>query len=172
MPKFLGLFLMPIISLVMFLFFIVIPKIDPLKTNIDKFRKYFDKFILFIILFFLYLYILTLLWNLGTRFNMGQLMTPALGLLFYYCGILIENARRNYFIGIRTPWTLNSENVWDKTHKLGGKLFKIAGIIAFLGILVPDYAFLLLFIPVISATIIVFVYSYLQYKKETKGVDL
>jgi len=71
---------------------------------------------------------------------MGQMMVPALGILFYYCGILIENAKRNWFIGIRTPWTLSNEKVWERTHKIGGKLFKIAGLIAFLW-----YFFLIMF---------------------------
>ena len=168
LPKFWGLFLIPIISLAMFLLFVLIPRIDPLKANIEKFRKYFDTFIVLIMLFLLYIYLLTIFWNLGARFNIGQLMTPALGLLFYYCGVLVENAKRNYFIGIRTPWTLNNENVWDKTHKIGGKLFKIAGVIALLGIFFPEYAFYLVIIPAVFAAIYSFAYSYFEYQKEIK----
>jgi len=140
LPKFWGLFLMPIISLGLFLLFLLIPKIDPLKANIEKFRKYFDGFIVLIIVFLFYIYFLSIAWNLGKRFDMGQMMVPALGILFYYCGILVENAKRNWFIGIRTPWTLSNEKVWERTHKIGGKLFKISGVIAFLGIVLPKYA--------------------------------
>jgi uncharacterized membrane protein len=166
MNKFWGLFLMPIISVVLFLLFIFLPKIDPLKENIKKFQNYFDKFILLIFIFLFYIYSLTILWNLGKRFNMGQLLAPAIGILFAYAGVLIENAKRNYFIGIRTPWTLASENVWNKTHKLGGKLFKISGIIAIFGFLFPDQAVYLVIIPVIISTIYSTVYSYLEFKKE------
>lgn len=165
-PKFWGLYLMPIVSLVLFLFFIFIPQIDPLKANIEKFRKYFDNFIVLIIIFLFYIHTLTILWNLGLRFNMGQFLTPALGLLFFYAGVLVENAKRNYFIGIRTPWTLNSDKVWEKTHKLGGKLFKIAGIIAILGVFIPDYAFFLVIIPAIFAVTYSIIYSYIEFKKE------
>jgi len=164
--KFWGLFLMPIISLVMVLLFLLIPKIDPLKENIQKFRKYFDRFIVLIMLFLLYLYLLTIFWNLGGRFNMIYTMVPALAVLFYYIGIMVENAKRNWFIGIRTPWTLSSEAVWDKTHKIGGKLFKIAALIALFGIFFGKYAIFFTIIPVILVAVYTFIYSYFEYQKE------
>lgn len=169
MSKFWGLFLMPLISVGMFLLFVLIPKIDPLKANIEKFRKYFDGFIVLVMIFLFYIYLLTIFWNIGLRFNMGQLMIPAMAILFYYCGILIENAKRNWSIGIRTPWTLSNEKVWDKTHQLGGKLFKIVGIVAFLGIIFPNYAFFLILFPVIAVSIYTVIYSYFKYRKE--GVE-
>jgi uncharacterized membrane protein len=104
--KFWGLFLMPIISLGMLLLFIFLIQIDPLKQNIQKFRKYYDGFIIAIIAFLFYLYILTLLWNFNIRFNMIQILSPAFAVLFYYMGVLVAHSRRNWFIGIRTPWTL------------------------------------------------------------------
>jgi len=168
LPKFWGLFLMPIISLGLFLLFLLIPKIDPLKANIERFRKYFDGFIVLVMVFLFYVYLLSIAWNLGKRFDVGQMMVPALGILFYYCGILVQNAKRNWFIGIRTPWTLSNEKVWERTHKIGGKLFKIAGLIAFLGILFPNYVFYFIFVPVLSAAFYTITYSYFEYQKETK----
>jgi len=171
MPKFWGLFLMPLISVGIFLLFLLIPRIDPLKKNIQKFRKYYDWFIVLFIAFFFYVYLLTLFFNLSKLplgFNFTQMMVPALGILFYYIGILTENARRNWFIGIRTPWTLSSEKVWNKTHKLGGKLFKIAGVIAFLGILLPPYAILFAVVPVLAVALYTIVYSYFEYQKQVK----
>jgi uncharacterized membrane protein len=85
--------------------------------------------------------------------------------LFYYLGILTENAKRNWFIGIRTPWTLSNDKVWNKTHKLGGKLFKIVGIVAFLGILFQKYVLLFIISAVIAVAIYIIVYSYFEYKK-------
>ncbi len=166
MSKFWGLFLMPIISIGIFLMFLLIPKIDPLKKNIDKFRKYFDGFIILLMLFLFYVYLLTIFWNLGSRFNMTLFMLPALSILFYYCGILIEKSKQNWFIGIRTPWTLNNERNWDKTHKLGGKLFKVAAIISLIGIVFPNYAFLFFIIPICIAGIYPIIYSYIEYKKD------
>ncbi len=169
MLKFWGLFLMPIISLGLFLLFLLIPRIDPLKANIKKFRKYFDGFMVLITIFLFYIYLLGIAWNLGKRFNMSQMITPALGIIFYYCGVLTENAKRNWFIGIRTPWTLSSESVWNKTHKTGGKLFKIAGLTAFLGMLFPNYVFYFIFIPVLLVVFYAIIYSYFKYQKEKRG---
>ncbi len=169
MSKFGGLFLMPVISLVLLLLFIIIPKIDPLKHNIEKFRKYFDGFIVLMMLFLFYLYILTILWNIGVRFNFVHLLVPIFSIFFYYCGILIQKAQRNWFIGIRTPWTLSNEQVWNKTHKIGGILFKIAGIISLIGILLPEYALFFVICPVIIASLFPVIYSYFAYQKLTKS---
>lgn len=166
MSKFWGLFLMPIISLVMFLFFLIIPRIDPLRANIEKFRKYFDWFIVLIMVFLFYLYLLTIAWNLGFRFNFVLSLIPAFSLLFYYLGVLIENAKRNWFIGIRTPWTLSSDRVWEKTHKIGGRLFKIIGVMTLLGIFFPSVALFFLIGIAILAGLYTAIYSYLEYKKE------
>jgi len=167
-PKFWGLFLMPFISVALFFFFILMPIIDPLKKNIEKFRKYFDLLIIFIFLFFFYIYILTILWNLGITFNMFLALIPAFGILFYFVGIVIEKAKRNWFVGIRTPWTLSNEAVWNKTHKIGGKLFKIAAIITFFGLILPKYAILLLILPVIAFSLYTIIYSYFEYQKQKK----
>ena len=164
MSKFWGLFLMPIISIGLLFLFILILEIDPLKENIKKFRKYFDGFVLLIIVFLFYIYLLTVFWNIGMRFDMGQLIIPALGVLLYCAGLLIENSKRNWFIGIRTPWTLSNEKVWDKTHRIGGKLFKVTGIIAFFGIFLPKYAIFFVIIPVISVVIYTIIYSYFEYE--------
>ena len=166
--RFVGLFLMPLISVFIFLLLMAVPKIDPFKKNIEKFKNYYEGFILFIILFLFYIYALSLAWNLDYRFNMTTMMTPALGLLFYYTGALTENAKRNWFIGIKTPWTLSSDIVWAKTHKLGGKMFKASGIIALSGIFFPKYAIWFILVPALFTAVYTFVYSYVEYKKLKK----
>ena len=168
MSKFWGLFLFPFILGGLFLFFSLIPRIDPLKENIEKFRKYYDLFILFFILFFFYLEILVVLWNLGYEFEMNQFMPPAFGLLFFYLGILMEKAKRNWFIGIRTPRTLSSDLDWERTYKIGAKLFKIAAITTFLGFLCGDLAKFFLIVPVILASGYTIVFSYFEYQKEVR----
>lgn len=164
--KFWGLFIMPLVSIALLLLFVAIPRIDPLKENIQKFRKTFDIFVILVLLFLLYLFGLTIIWNFGTKFNMIWALVPAFVGLFYYVGILVENAKRNWFIGIRTPWTIMNENVWNRTHKLGGKLFKISALIAVLGMLFEDYALWFVLVPVIAVSAYLVVYSYFEYQKE------
>lgn len=166
MPKFWGVFLLPVITILVFLLVILIPRIDPLKANIEKFRIYYDVFSVVLILFFFYIYFLTLVWNLGVIFNLVQLISPAFAVLLYYSAVIMENSKRNWFIGIQTPWTMSSEKVWNKTHKLGGKLFKVAAVIALLGMFLPAYAILLILLPVVLAAVYLVLYSYYEYKKE------
>jgi uncharacterized membrane protein len=168
MSKFWGLFLTPFMLAGLALLFIAIPRIDPLKANIEKFRKFYDIFIILFFVFLLSTHLQIILWNIGIEISPNVIFPIGLGLLFFYIGILCENAKRNWFIGIRTPWTLSNEVVWDKTHKIGGKLFKIAGVIALLGVFFQNYAFFFVIIPVISFSVYTIIYSYVQYQRETK----
>jgi uncharacterized membrane protein len=165
--KFWGIFLMPVITVAMFLLFLAIPSIDPLKENIAKFREAFNTFIFLIVAFMVYIYGLTLAWNLGyTGFQMSNALLPALGLLFVFVGSLIKKSKRNFFVGIRTPWTLSSDTVWEETHRVGGPLFKLSGLLALIGIFFPAYAFWFLFIPLIGSTVFLVLYSYVLFKRE------
>jgi uncharacterized membrane protein len=170
MPKFWGVFLLPLITLGMFVLFLVIPAIDPLKANIAQFRSAFNLFIVLMIGFMVYLYGLTLAWSLGyTNFRMSGAMLPAIGLLLIFIGFMLRQAKRNFFIGIRTPWTLSSDTVWNETHRLGAVLFMISGALAFIsGLFGGMTAFWLMFIPIIGSTIFLLIYSYVLYRRETK----
>ncbi len=171
MPRFWGVFLMPLITLGMFGLFLVLPAIDPLKANIAQFRETFNIFIVLIVAFMLYIHGLTLAWGLGYQsFKMSAAMLPFMGILFIAIGYLLRQAKRNFFIGIRTPWTLSSDSVWDKTHQLGSVLFMLSGAFAILGgFLGGMTAFWLMFVPLIGSTLFLVVYSYVLYKNETKA---
>jgi uncharacterized membrane protein len=72
-------------------------------------------------------HIMMLLMARGTRLNAIFIMTALVGALFLVLGTSMSGMRRNFIIGIRTPWTLASDDVWDRTHRLGGRIFMIAG---------------------------------------------
>lgn len=169
--KFWGMFLMPLVTLGMFALFITLPNIDPLKANIASFRSAFNLFIVLITAFLLYIHGLTLAWNLGYQsFKMSTMMLPFLGILFIFIGYLLRQAKRNFFIGIRTPWTLSSDSVWDKTHQLGSVLFMLSGALAFAGSFFGGtIAFWLLFVPLLGSTLFLVIYSYVLYRNETKA---
>jgi uncharacterized membrane protein len=88
-------------------------------------------------------------------------------LLFIFAGIMMRKAKRNFFIGIRTPWTLSSDRVWDKTHRLGSILFIILGILAMLGTFFVDNAIWFLMVPILATTLFLVIYSYVLYQRET-----
>lgn len=158
-----GLFFLPILLLGLFFLFKLLPKIDPYKHNFKQFKTHYDNFATIITAFLFYLYCLTIAWNLGFRFSMIQFMSPALAAIFYYAGVLTSVAKRNWFVGIRTPWTMSSEVVWNKTHALGGKLFKLTSLISLLGLIFPQLAIYLILFPVLIITATIFVYSYWEY---------
>lgn len=169
MGKFWGTFLLPVMMVGLTLLFLAIPSIDPLKKNIADFRGWFNVFIVLFNLFMAFVHGLTLAWNLGhTGIRMSVAMVPAMGLLFILIGLMIRKAKRNYFIGIRTPWTLANDVVWEKTHRLGSKLFIAAGILTLLSLLFPDKAFVILMVSVLGASLIAVVYSYLVFRQEEK----
>ena len=168
MSRFWGVLMMPLVATGMFLLFLLIPLIDPLKANIATFREYFNTFIVLFIVFLLYMHGLTLAWNLGYRFDMGGAMLPALGLFFIYAGVLIGKAKRNWFIGIRTPWTLSSDTVWAETHRIGAKLFMASGILALVGAFFGAYAIWFVMLPLIGSSIFLVVYSYVLFQRENK----
>ena len=170
MPKFWGVFLMPLITIVLFLLFLLIPSIDPLKANIVQFRGTFNLFITLFVAFMAYAHALTLCWNLGyTSLGIGRAMLPAIGLLFFVVGSMLRKAKRNWFIGIRTPWTLSSDSVWNEVHRLGGILFMASGAIAVVGGLVGGaVAFWSIIIPAFGTSIFLVVYSYVLYQREVK----
>lgn len=163
-----GLFFMPILFLFMYLLFLILPKTDPYKKNFSQFEHYYDGFIIIIFAFLFYIYGLTIAWNLGRSFNLVQFLMPGFSLLFYYTGILTQNARRNWFVGFRTPWTMESETVWNRTHKLGGKLFKIFAIVTFSLVFFPKIAFFVFVPSIFAITLFIFAYSYYLYKHEQK----
>ena len=162
------LFLMPALSLVMLVVFYFIPRIDPLKKNISKFKNYYEGFIVLLIGFLLYIQLITIFWNSGMRFQIIQAIIPAFAVLFYYIGVMMEHTKRNWFIGIRTPWTISSDVVWDKTHKIGGKIFRAVGIISLLGTILNEYAFYLMIVPIIVGMVYTVAYTYFEYKKLKK----
>jgi len=168
MSRFWGLFFAPFLLLGLFVLFLAIPRIDPLKRNIETFRTHFQGFIILLFLFLFYLYVVTIAWNLGRRFVMIRFLAPGFALLFFFCGVLLERTKRNWFVGIRTPWTLSSDRVWDRTHRLGGRLFKIAGVLCLGGIAFPGHALYFVLVPVLFAAACAAAYSYREYQKESK----
>lgn len=167
--QFVGIWLMPLTVAGLTLLLLGVPLIDPKRANIEKFRTFYNLFVLLFAIYMLYIHALTLAWNLGYTFNFNTYILPAFGVFFIFLGQLISRARQNYFIGIRTPWTLYDERVWDETHRQGGLAFTISGFIALGGILLPKLAIWLLMIPLLGAAFYSIVLSYFLYRKYKKA---
>jgi uncharacterized membrane protein len=171
MGKVTGILLVPFIMIALVALFAVLPRIDPMKKNYEKFRNYYDGFILIFILYLLAIQVQIILWNLGYQISPNLTFPILFGILFIYLGFLLEHAEPNWFVGIRTPWTLSSATVWKKTHELGGKLFKIVGVISFVGVLAGKFALWFILVPALVVAVYTVVYSYLEFRKETTARD-
>ena len=113
-----------------------------------------------------YLHIVTLLLNLGFKLDIRQLIAIGFALIFYSIGILMKKTKRNFFIGVKTPWTLSSDTVWEKTHNQASKLFKASAILALIGLITPNLSLFFIIVPIIISSIFIIIYSYIEYKKE------
>ena len=162
-----GVFLIPALTLGIYLLMLAIPHIAVYRKNIESFKQYYFYLIAGIVVFLAVVQSAMLAANMGYAFDMSYIIMPAIAVFFYGIGIILDKTRRNFFIGIRTPWTLSSDKVWEKTNRLGSKMFRVFGVLAVLSLLVPGS--LLFFIAaVLIGVAYLFVYSYLEYEKEKK----
>jgi len=166
LPKFWGLILVPLLMYGFSALFAVLPRIDPLRRNYQKFRDYYEGFILVFAAFLSFIQLQIILWGLGTQVSPNLTLPIMIGILFIYIGFLLEHAEPNWFVGIRTPWTLSSDSVWKKTHQKGATLFKLAGVVSMVGILAGIYAWLFILVPAIAVAVYTVVYSYVEFRRE------
>jgi uncharacterized membrane protein len=165
-PKVWGLMLVPLLMYGFCALLAVLPRIDPLRKNYEKFRDYYEGFILVFAVFFFFIQLQILLWGLRVQVNPNVMIPLLTGALFVYIGFLMEHAEPNWFVGIRTPWTLSSDSVWKKTHQKGATLFKLAGVVSMIGILAGIYAWLFILVPALAVAAYTVVYSYVEFEKE------
>lgn len=166
--KFLGLFLLPIIMSVVTLLLLIAPYTDSLQKNIEQFRRYYDLFIVLLLLFMLFVHLAIILWNINIKIEIIPFFTFWTAVLFFHIAILCKKAKQNRIIGVRTPWTLKSTIVWNKTHKLAAKLYSIAALIILSSLFFQKYAFYFILVTVLPFSLILVLYSYLIYRKIKK----
>jgi uncharacterized membrane protein len=169
MGKLAGIGLVPVIMVALVALLAFLPRIDPLWKNYAAFRNWYDGFILIFVLFMLAVQCLIILWSLGHPVSINLLMPVLVGILFLYTGFFLERTEPNWFAGIRTPWTLSSATVWKKTHLVGGKLFKIAGIVSCAGAVFPDFAIWFILVPALGTALVTVVYSWYTFQKEREN---
>ena len=165
MPKLIALFLVPVIALGLLILFEFLPRIDPLRKSYLAFMGEYEWFVAGILGFLLYVQCLVLAWNAGIQFDMVQALAPGFGVLFYIIGMLVGKTKRNWFVGVRTPWSMSSERVWDRTNTMAGTLFKAAGVIILLGVIFPGLLFAFMIVGIVLAAFVPFPYSYMEYKR-------
>jgi len=119
--------------------------------------------------FFILFYAITLMPNFGISFNFSQLFMLPVSMLFISIGVLMPSFKRNFFVGIRTPWTLADDKVWKKTHKFGGKAFVLAGLAILLSIPFPEASVSVTVVAALAAALGSVVYSFILFRKQGKN---
>ncbi|PLX20420.1 hypothetical protein C0584_05770 [Candidatus Parcubacteria bacterium] len=166
----LGAFLMPGIMVLLYFIFHILPLIDPKKKRYEEFGKTYNIFRNIILMFMFLIYIATSLIALGYDVNINSVILTLIGVLFLIIGNYMSKIKMNWFFGIRTPWTLSSEKVWNKTHRLAGKLFFLSGFLFFTISYLPSPFNIGVFLFIVtSLSLGLMAYSYYIYNKENKN---
>ena len=164
MSKFWGAFVFPVVMAAIWLVFLVLPRISPRGFEMEPFARAWG--ILKVAVLGLILFMGALVMRAAkTHETLSQAaMFSAIGVLFVVIGNLLGKVTRNFFVGIRTPWTLASEEVWYRTHRLGGKCF-VAGGLFVIATSVLDLGIWPILVSIALAALVPVVYSYVIYRK-------
>lgn len=164
-----GAFGIPLLTAGIYLGMLLLPLIDPSRQNYEKFAGAYRIIKAVLVIFMIGLHLVVVLNALGFHAPVDRIVMTGVSLLILIIGNYMGRFRHNYFVGIRTPWTLANETVWCKTHRLGGRLWVAAGILGLAGALMGGAAGgLALAIALALAVIIPFVYSYLEFRRLSK----
>lgn len=162
-------FLMPILTYILML---VIPKIDP-KKRIEVMGGKYDQFKFILVAFMSVLSIFIISISKNQKLSSPGIIFVLVGILYISLGNYFKVIKQNYFIGIKTPWTLENEEVWKLTHLLAGKMWVIGGLaVVIFSLILPENSNLYFFMGITAIiSIVPIVYSYLVYKKLKNTIE-
>jgi uncharacterized membrane protein len=167
MTKWWGTFFLPTFLLGLYGMLVALPKIDPKKDNYEKFSGTYNLIVLLFVIFLSLLHVGVLLFNLDYDINISMFVPVGVGILFTILGNYMPKFKHNYFVGIKTPWTLANEKVWAKTHRLGGKVFIVMGLFLIASAFLPaKQSFVILLSSTLAGVIYLFFMSYKYFKEE------
>lgn len=158
-------FFFPVLNVGIYLLMLLIPLADPKKQNYKYFRHIYHIIKGALVVFMTVIYFIISLNALNYNLPVNILVPIGVGILFVILGYYLKDVKPNWFMGIRTPWTLSSDRVWAKTHKFGSKVFITCGLLIILASIFPDWFpwFMGLMMAMVAGVII---YSFVIYKKQ------
>lgn len=164
---------LPLVTLGMYILFLIMPYFDPKKERYAEFAKVYHAFKGIMVSFMAIIFILTSLNNLGYSIPIGKVVPALIGLLFIVIGNYMGKLKRNWFVGVKTPWTLSSDEVWNKTHRFSGKIFILSGLVMIANGWVTSaiwsfWIFIINIAILLIGTMGYSYFAYLQWKKEKK----
>jgi uncharacterized membrane protein len=170
LPKPWGPLLLPLVQLGVFALFAAIPALSPRGFRVDKFGPTYARLVVLVVGFFVPFNALVVAAALGGRIGMQRAPIVLVGALFVGLGNYLGKTTRNFYVGVRTPWTLASPEVWTRTHRLAGWLFVIAGFVMMAGALLVANGAVVVLAVTIPTVLVPVVYSYVVYKRLEGGM--
>jgi len=165
--RFWGAWMMPLILAATWLLMKALPHIDPHRDNYAKFAGAYEAIVIAVMLLLLGVHLLVLESAVGRAVSLDRVLPAGIGLLFIVIGAVLPRVHPNWFVGIRTPWTLSSNLSWERTHKVGGYLFIAVGAITVLtAMIAPTLTFRVLFGAALVMVIFLFAYSYSVWRDD------
>jgi uncharacterized membrane protein len=168
-PKAIGLFLLPVVAAGISALLAVIPRFEPRRANLERSGQAYAIARIGVVSILAVVHVVAIAAALGSDLDMTRIVLVSVGLLFIGLGNYMPKMRPNFTMGIRTPWTLSSDRSWDRTHRLGGRLFVLEGIVlAALGLLGVSSEVLIVavFVAILLVVLVVFAYSYVVWKDD------
>lgn len=170
-PKTWGAWIIPLMSLVFLVLFPLLPKLDPKRENYLQFKGPWSIIQTSLVCFLAYVYGVTMYATFYPESNslVGRAVMFGIGILFVILGNVMGKVRQNYFVGLKTPWTLNDPEVWQKSQRFAGWMFVLAGL-AFIIESVIWFAFLPVFVVAIFVMVVApMAYSYVLSRDKDKA---
>jgi uncharacterized membrane protein len=166
-PRGRAAFLMPIVLLVLWGVMRGLPAIDPRRANYAKFQPTYDFVVNAVLTVLALIHLAVIGAALGAPISIHRLVPIAFGVMLIAIGNQLPRARPNWWFGIRTPWTLSNDRVWERTHRVGGYLMTASGAAIIIGALVTKLAGPLIIVCIAGAGLGSVIYSYVAWKQET-----
>lgn len=159
---------LPLLSAGIYVMMVLLPAIDPRSENYSRFKGAYRSIKSVLVIFFVGLWVMVMVSSLGYNIPVDRFVIVGVGLLFMFLGNFMGQLRPNYFVGVKTPWTLASEEVWRKTHRLASRVWVASGLVmALAGLILGGEKGIALIVAAIAAAVIIpLVYSYIIFKRQ------
>lgn len=168
-PRSFGTFLAPLLTIVIYLLMLFLPILDPRRDNYQRFSSAYTFLRWSLVIFFMLLYAATVLSALGYSVNIALMVKALVAVLFIIIGNFMGQFRHNYFVGIKTPWTLANEEVWQRTHRMGGRLWVAGGFVCLaMALFQANWSAYIFFASIMVIAIVPIIYSYIIFAQTVK----
>lgn len=163
-PKWMDLFLVPGVMALMIVLYFALPFLSPKQYKIEPFQETYSEIMTLIVAFLGYIHVVLVQAALHPEMDMGRILVAGMMLFLAALGNFMGKVRRNFWMGIRTPWTLASDRVWVATHRLAGRLMVGAGLIGAVAVF-SGAPLMWVFILMLAAMLYPVIHSLILYKR-------